>query len=52
MITIKCTLANGKSTITRITGTLQDAQDLFLGKEIDVSGFGIQKCIKVERIEV
>lgn len=51
MITIKCAFKNGKTTITRIVGTLQDAQNLFVGKNIDVNGL-VQKCIKVERVEV
>jgi hypothetical protein len=51
--TLRCTYSNGDSIITSINGTLQDAENYFLGQVFNIGSVNdnIQQCVKVELVK-
>ncbi|GAA0128696.1 hypothetical protein MMMIC1C10_11200 [Methanococcus maripaludis] len=53
MIIVKCTYKNGEEIISRINGTIKDAENYFLNKIFNIGSLedNLQKCVKVEQIK-
>lgn len=53
MIKIKCYFENGDIIISKINGTIQDAEKYYVGKVFNIGSVAdnLQKCIKIEVLE-
>jgi ribosomal protein L21E len=53
MIKIKCYFENGDAIISKINGTIQDAEKYYVGKVFNIGSVAdnLQKCIKIEVLE-
>lgn len=53
MIKIKCYFQNGDIIISKINGTIQDAEKYYVGKVFNIGSVAdnLQKCIKIEVLE-
>jgi len=54
MIKIKCYFENGDIIISKINGTIQDAEKYYVEKVFNIGSIAdnLQKCIKIEVLEV
>jgi len=53
MIKIKCYFENGDTIISKINGTIQDAEKYYVGNIFNIGcvADNLQKCIKIEVLE-